>query len=77
VSNAKLDLPEPLGPVNTTNFCFGTTSRSMSRLCSRAPVISMLSPARGAPSGTSVVRPFPRRGSLAFAMPPGHSIAHD
>ena len=23
VSNAKLDFPEPLGPVNTTNFRFG------------------------------------------------------
>src|SRR5882757_9207338 len=38
VSNARLDFPEPLGPVKTTSFRLGTAISSILRLCSRAPM---------------------------------------
>jgi hypothetical protein len=37
VSNARLDLPEPLSPVTTTNSSRGMSMLTFFRVCSRAP----------------------------------------
>ena len=43
VSNARLDFPLPLKPVNTTNLCLGISRSIFLRLCSLAPIIFMVS----------------------------------
>src|SRR4030095_16697557 len=47
VSNARLDLPLPLGPVTTVNFPSGRSTSTPLRLFWRAPRISMQSLATG------------------------------
>src|SRR5689334_5727105 len=43
VSNARLDLPEPLRPVITTNLPRGIVTSMFFRLCSRAPLTTISS----------------------------------
>ncbi len=43
VSKARLDLPEPDTPVNTTNWFLGISNDTFLRLCWRAPRIFMVS----------------------------------
>jgi hypothetical protein len=50
VSKASDDLPEPEGPVKTTNFFFGIESETFLRLCWRAPVMTIESGSKK-PSG--------------------------
>ena len=41
VSNANEDLPEPEGPVKTTNFPRGISRSTLFKLCCRAPRITI------------------------------------
>src|SRR5699024_10915344 len=43
VSNARLDLPDPDSPVITMNFSRGRVRLTFFRLCSRAPLMTILS----------------------------------
>src|SRR3954451_1472986 len=82
VSNARLDLPEPLSPVITTRLSRGSVTSTFFRLCSRAPrIVSWLVIApRGtggalAAGGVTIGRRAARRDSdgpdLASDLVPG------
>src|SRR4051812_3050470 len=78
VSNARLDLPEPLSPVITTRLSRGSVTSTFFRLCSRAPrIVSWLVIApRGtggalAAGGVTIGRRAARRDSDGPDLVPG------